>query len=189
MSHGCPAFPITRRRLWRGLALAAACTAAVGGAEPASGLSLAETLAGVLAYTRWPTEPDPVRLCHVGTSAEALQVLQSRLPLSGMQLVPHALAPEEPVAERCDALYVGAMEPGRWQTLVSEIAHKPVLTLCEQSPACAAGGMVRLDLHTAAPRVRFEINLDAVARSAVRIHPQVLRLGQRGRAEAVQSPP
>lgn len=169
--------------------LAAACTASAGGAEPPSGLTLAETLAGVLAYTRWPSEPDPVRLCHVGASPQAQQALQDGLPLSGMQMVPHALAPEEPVPEHCDALYVGVMEPARWQELAAEIARKPVLTLCEQSPACAAGGMVRLDLTSAAPRVRFEINLDAVARSAVRIHPQVLRLGQRGQDEAVKARP
>lgn len=182
MSHGRPAAPFLQRRFWRGLVLAGACLSSAASAEPpGSGLTLAETLAGVLAYTRWPAEPDPVRLCHVGASPQIDKVLQGGLPLTGVQLLLRALAPDEPVVGQCDALYVGTLEPEQWRRLTAEIADQPVLTLCEQSPACTVGGMVRLDLGTAAPLVRFEINLDAVARSAVRIHPQVLRLGQRGK--------
>ncbi len=39
--------------------------------------------------------------------------------------------------------------------------------------------MVRLHIDPPEHQVRFEVNLDAVARSTVRIHPLVLKLGRR----------
>ena len=63
--------------------------------------------------------------------------------------------------------------------LLPPLTGRAVLTVCERSPSCTAGGMVRLDIGPNGGPVRFEVNLDAVARSVVRIHPQVLRLGRR----------
>lgn len=148
---------------------------------PGEGLDLRETLAGVLAYTRWPSPPDPLRLCFTGTSAHAERLQQQGFSWSGRPpVLLRQLEPGRPVAAQCDALYVGAVDAPQWQQLADELAGQPVLTLCERSTRCLAGGMVRLDIDAADRHVRFEINLDAVARGTVRIHPQVLRLGHRG---------
>lgn len=176
-----------------GMALAAlllASLAAPAWAQaPAEGLDLRETLAGVLAYTRWPVAPDPLRLCFAGDSPHAERLQQQGFSWSGQPpVVLRRLEPDRPVAAQCDVLYVGALELAQWQQLTNELAGQPVLTLCERSTPCLAGGMVRLDIDATGRQVRFEVNLDAVARGTVRIHPQVLRLGNRG-AEAERSKP
>ncbi|KQP21695.1 hypothetical protein ASF43_25650 [Pseudorhodoferax sp. Leaf267] len=162
------------------------CLALPARAQPAAlGLDLRETLAGIITYTRWPTEPDPVRLCLMGSSPQADTLEQQGLPRNGHAPVSvRRPLPEAPLASQCDALYVGTLEPSGWLALLPAVAGQPVLTVCERSDACTAGGMVRLDSDAAAGRVRFEVNLDAVARSTVRIHPLVLKLGRRAAGKA-----
>ena len=57
------------------------------------------------------------------------------------------------------------------------VAGHPVLTISENDPSCTAGGMFCLNVD--GERVSFDINLDAVARSGVRVHPNVLNLARR----------
>ncbi|MFT3719119.1 YfiR family protein [Pseudorhodoferax sp.] len=152
-------------------------------AEPLEGLSLRDALAGVLAYTRWPQPPDPLRLCFIGNSPYVESLLREGLPSLQRTLVLHRLPSERLVSGQCDALYVASVAVQDWQRLQAELDGQPILTVCERSDACTAGGMVRLNLDGGSHNVRFEINLDAVARSAVRIHPQVLRLGRRSARE------
>ena len=82
------------------------------------------------------------------------------------------------IAAECDALYVGSLEENAWRRIFANILGRPVLTVCERSPVCSVGGMICLDIE-ADLRTQFEINLDSVARSTIRINPQVLRLGRR----------
>lgn len=152
--------------------------------DPQAGLDLRETLAGIIGYTRWPTEPDPLRLCVVGESPRAGALVREGLPRTGAPAVTvRKVAPDAGVAAQCDALYVGALDAAAWQALLPGLVGRAVLTVCERSEACTAGGMVRLDIDATARTVRFEVNLDAVARSTVRIHPLVLKLGRRSAAK------
>lgn len=165
------------------IALCALCGwAAPARAQQADpGLDLRETLTGILAYTRWPQPPKPLRLCVIGQSPHVESLLQQGLTRTGQWPLP-ALRPrpELPLADQCDVLYVGEFDPDQWLRLLPSLAGRGVLTVCEHSPSCASGGMVRMQIDPAARHVRFEVNLDAVARSTVRIHPQVLKLGRRG---------
>lgn len=177
--------PLRRRILLALDLLALYLLAGTAGAQPpGGGLDLRETVAGVLAYTRWPQQqPHPLRLCILGESPHAERLLDEGLPDIGQPLVLRRLAHEHGLAAHCDALYLGSQALPPWRQLQPELAGQPVLTLCERSEACTAGGMVRLDVDAAGRQVRFEVNLDAVARGTVRIHPQVLRLGRRGAAQ------
>ncbi len=169
------------RRLWLcGIVQALALLAGPAVAQaPSGGLDLRETLAGVLAYTRWPQPPEPLRLCLVGASAHAERIVREGLPYAGHTLVLRQLGVDDDVGAQCDALYLGNVGVSDWQRLQPSLAGKPVLTVCERSEVCTAAGMVRLEIDADGRQVRFEVNLDAVARSTVRIHPQVLRLGRR----------
>ncbi|KQP38090.1 YfiR family protein [Pseudorhodoferax sp. Leaf274] len=170
----------SRRRRPAGLALCVLL--ALGLAAPATGqhagLDLRETVTRVLAYTRWPVAPDPLRVCFVGTSPHAERLRQQGIAWPGGPVLLLRPDPARPVSAQCDALYIGALDTPQWQQLAQELEGQPVLTLCERSSPCLANGMVRLDIDPAGVPVRFEINLDALARGKVRIHPQVLRLGQ-----------
>lgn len=188
MLPGSPAAPSLRSRRAAGVALwvlVAACLATPARPQaPGTGLDLRETLAGVLAYTRWPVAPQRLRLCVAGQSPHADWLLQQGPSWPGLPpLELHRLEPGQPVAEHCDALYVGMLDAAQWLQLTNGLSGQPVLTLCERSTPCTAGGMVRLDIDADSRRTRFEINMDAVARGTVRIHPQVLRLGRRPAAQ------
>lgn len=167
------------------LALGLLCGPACAWAQTTgAGLDLRETLLGIMAYTRWPVAPQPVRLCVMGSGAHAEGLLREGLtragPLSVVVLTPW---PQTSIATQCDALYVGTLDAIPWSHLRPQLAGHAVLTMCEQSDACAAAGMVRLHIAPPLRQVRFEVNLDAVARSTLRIHPQVLKLGRRGASQ------
>lgn len=165
-------------------ALVLASLAAPAWAQTGTGLDLRETLAGVLSYTRWPVTPQRLRVCVAGQSPHADRLLQQGLTWPSLPPIDlRRVEPGQAVAEQCDALYVGLLDAPQWLQLTNGLSGQPVLTLCERSTACVAGGMVRLDIDADTQRVRFEINMDAVARGTVRIHPQVLRLGRRGQAQ------
>jgi hypothetical protein len=169
------------------------CSLALSGqtrsAQAATGIAggqpdITETLLGILGYTRWPVEPNPLRLCVAGRSAAADRLLQQGLERPSQGPVVVRKVPDADVAAQCDALYVGTLDEAEWRRVFPAIVDRPVLTVCERSPGCAASGMISLNLEDSA-RVQFEVNLDLVARSTVRINPQVLRLGTRPPVRAV----
>ena len=180
MSPGQHAASFLRRHRLAGLALA--LLLALAPATPAMGqhvgLDLRETVTRVLAYTRWPVPPDPLRVCFTGASPHAERLQQQGITWPGGPVLLRRPEADQAIAAQCDVLYIGALETAQWQQLAQELQGQPVLTLCERSTPCLANGMVRLDIEPAGQSVRFEINLDALARGKVRIHPQVLRLGQ-----------
>lgn len=77
----------------------------------------------------------------------------------------------------CDVVYLGALSNDERARVRAALAGHPVLTIAEHDPSCTAGGMFCLDVD--GDRVSFDINLDAVARSGVRVHPNVLNLARR----------
>ncbi|BDT69630.1 hypothetical protein os1_38210 [Comamonadaceae bacterium OS-1] len=143
-------------------------------------VGVTETLLGILSYARWPIETSPLRVCVAGRSTHTDPWLKNGLAaLAQRPIVVQALAPnnDAPIAAQCDALYLGTLDDATSRRIFSNVVGYPVLTVSERVPPCAAGAMVCLDASN--PNgVQFEINLDAVARSGVRVNPQVLRLGR-----------
>lgn len=139
---------------------------------------VARVALGIIAYTRWPDDRRFVRLCLLGWSdhAEAL-VAAASLPGARRLLVEHLDEDDGRIAERCDVAYVAARAEAQWPAIYRQLAGRPILSICEQPGPCRAGGMFCLDLRGA--EIRFEANLDSIARSGVRVHPQALQLGRR----------
>ena len=152
-------------------------------APPRASLSVGEAVAGMLGYARWPEAPTPLRLCLLG-GIDNLTPLTTHLTsaYTGYDFELRVLGDAAPQLAGCSALYVGTYDAAGWRHLAPHLSAQAVLTICERSDACSNVGMFSLEI---APdgSTRFEVNLDAVARSRVRVHPQVLRLGQRGAAK------
>jgi hypothetical protein len=143
-------------------------------------MTVADTVRGILGYARWPDESHPLRLCVMGRGPHGELLLNQGVgTLAQRAVVMSRLAETADVGSQCDALYVGQMDERQWREIFAHLAGTPVLTICERSPICTIGGMFCLDVDTASGGVPFEVNLDSVARSGVRINPQVLRLGRR----------
>lgn len=136
-----------------------------------------QVVAGILSYVRWPQEPSVRHLCVVGPTEHADRLIQATHQTDGRPLNVQRRAVEDPELHlKCNALYIGVINDKSLQRLLSRLAGHPILTISEGDPVCSVGSA--FCLHVGKPRVTFEVNLDAVARSGVRVHPSVLKLGK-----------
>ncbi|MCI3206074.1 DUF4154 domain-containing protein [Pandoraea capi] len=140
-----------------------------------------QVVLGIVSFTRWPTPPAKVRLCVVGNTDYARDLLappaeqpSSNTPPVDVQRVSAA---EPAIGSLCDALYLGAVSDTERRAVLAALAGHPVLTISERNDSCTLGTMFCLNVD--ADRVTFDINLDTVARSGVRVHPNVLKLARK----------
>lgn len=148
-----------------------------GGTDAIAGAT-ARMVGAVLEYTHWPSARTTVRLClagptrHAGRLGEIILSNGARLDLfsfAGPGAIP---------LDTCDALYIGRLDPAVLRTLIVQAHGLPVVTIAEDDPQCRGGAM--FCLLYAAQSLSFQLNIDAVSRSAVRIDPRVLRLSKGG---------
>jgi hypothetical protein len=140
--------------------------------------AVTQVVSGILSYARWPTEPAPLRLCLVGPTEYADDLIKSNVQRAGQPLlVRRLLADDRQVAQACDAVYIGKLDPGQRDRLFQAVSGHPVLSISEADDPCTVGSL--FCLRVGDQQVAFEVNLDSVARSGVRIHPSVLQLSRR----------
>jgi hypothetical protein len=145
----------------------------IGGGAGRFALAAARTVGSILAYSRWPVAPDPVRLCVVGVAAHVAR-LNGALP--GGIVVSRRDFPTgtTDLGAACDALYLGNLPLSEMRAATRAVRGKPVVTIAENDPACRGEAMFCLVFGDAA--LSFEMNIDAISRSPVRIDPRVLRM-------------
>lgn len=140
--------------------------------------AVARVVMGLLGYARWPVERDALRLCvdpvarYAGKLMEGGALSTGRL-VAARQMDPMAGNP----APDCDALYVGAMSAPRREKISADVTGHPVLVIAEEDLECDAGSIFCLNIRER--HVSFRVNLDALGRSGIHIHPGVLQLGRR----------
>lgn len=140
--------------------------------------AVTQVVLGILGYARWPSEPNPLRLCLVGPTEYADDLIKGNVQNSGQPLqVRRLLADDASVASACDALYIGKLDLHQRERVFQAISGHPVLSISEADDPCTVGSL--FCLRVADRQVAFEVNLDSVARSGVRIHPSVLQLSRR----------
>ncbi|UVL88697.1 YfiR family protein [Pseudomonas sichuanensis] len=144
--------------------------------------AVTQVVLGILSYARWPAEPNPLRLCLVGPTEYADDLIKGTAQSSGQPLqVRRLLAGNASLASACDAVYIGKLEPGERDRLFQAISGHPVLSITEADDPCTVGSL--FCLRVSDQQVAFDVNLDSVARSGVRIHPSVLQLSRRRAAQ------
>lgn len=137
-----------------------------------------QVVLGIISFTRWPTPPAKVRLCVSGNTDYARDLLSGSLPSSGLPVEAQRMSVAEPaIGSQCDVLYLGAMTDTERRQVLANIAGHPILTISERNDSCTVGTMFCLNVDP--DRVTFDINLDTVARSGVRVHPNVLKLARK----------
>jgi hypothetical protein len=140
--------------------------------------AVGQVVMGILSYARWPAQPDPIRLCIAGHPAYAEALLDGSARMAGLTVLPRPVSEDSPtLADDCDALYVGGLGNAERQRIVQRIVGHPVVSIVEDDHECAVGAMFCLDVQP--ERVGFQVNLDSVTRSGVRISPNVLQLSRR----------
>ncbi|BBR55887.1 Uncharacterised protein [Pseudomonas putida] len=140
--------------------------------------AVTQVVLGILSYARWPAEPVPLRLCLVGPTEYADDLIKGNVQNSGQPLqVRRLLVNDQRVASACDALYIGKLDQGERERLFQSVSGHPVLSISEADDPCTVGSL--FCLRVSDEQVAFDVNLDSVARSGVRIHPSVLQLSRR----------
>ncbi|MDD0976056.1 YfiR family protein [Pseudomonas fontis] len=187
------AAPTTGRVMrWKPMLLAALVFlfADLSHAETATAASLAEQRAkavtqvvlGILSYARWPVEPSQLRLCLIGPTEYADDLVKGTTQATGRPvLVRRLLAGDARIVGECDAVYIGKLSATERSQLFTALNGHPLLSISEADDPCTVGSL--FCLRVSDQQVAFEVNLDSVARSGVRIHPSVLQLSRRRAAQ------
>ncbi|MDO9344718.1 YfiR family protein [Pseudomonas pergaminensis] len=180
--------PTERSLSWRRLLLVAVlCVltphASAQASDPAGlaaqrAQAVTQVVLGILSYARWPVEPAQLRLCIVGPTQYTDDLIKGTTQATGRPVVvQRLLASHSDIVNACDAVYIGKLSADeRGQLFTSLIGH-PVLSISEGGDQCTVGSL--FCLRVGDEQVSFEVNLDSVARSGVRIHPSVLQLSRR----------
>ncbi|MGY3901141.1 YfiR family protein [Aeromonas lusitana] len=136
-----------------------------------------QTVLDILSYTRWPNEPAELRLCITAPTEYAGALLTIRQQANGRLVGVHRYdAGDEALIQRCDVIYLGVLAQEQRLSLFERLRGHAILSISEQSDECIADAV--FCLKAGQDRVRFKVNLDALARSGVRVHPAVLKLAR-----------
>ncbi|AOK20344.1 hypothetical protein WT26_31780 [Burkholderia cepacia] len=146
-------------------------------AIPTLDAAVRQVVLGIVSFTRWPTMPVRLHLCVTGRPDYARGLTDTLQAGSTLLDVQHVRFDDPSLGIACDVVYLGTLNNDERTRVRSALAGHPVLTIAEHDPSCTAGGMFCLNVD--GERVSFDINLDAVARSGVRVHPNVLNLARR----------
>jgi len=129
----------------------------------------------MVSFTRWPQDAKEMRLCVLGTGGSADELLRpGAVGTAERPLVAHLVSPSEDSLGGCQVLYVSGPITAILRDQILKSTGRPVLTIAEGQDSCSDGVMFCLDPASR----RFSVNLDAVARSGLRVNPQVLRLAR-----------
>lgn len=140
-------------------------------------VAVANIVTGILSYSRWPEQRNPVRLCIAGQSAITARITSR--PLIGGRTMVVSRRPGNAVSvEDCDAIFLASVTAADQQRLLRAAAGRPLLTLNEAGNGCVPGVMFCIR-PAARGGMTFDLDIDAVSRSRVRIDSRVLLLGRR----------
>jgi hypothetical protein len=140
--------------------------------------SVTQVVLGILSYARWPVEPAQLRLCIVGPTEYTDDLVKGTTQATGRPVTVQRLLADNPsIAGECNAVYIGKLTNEERSRLFATLTGLPVLSISESDDQCTVGSL--FCLRVTDDQVSFEVNLDSVARSGVRIHPSVLQLSRR----------
>jgi hypothetical protein len=139
-------------------------------------VATADLVTNIISYSRWDNAPQTLRLCVTGTAPMAARLSARNLSAGRTMVVAH-MAPSAVNAAGCHALYIGQLAAPDRARLINRIGASSVLTITDADIRCEYGAM--FCLRVAAQGLTFDLNIDAVARSRVRVDPRVLALTRR----------
>ncbi|MCB1823637.1 MAG: YfiR family protein [Candidatus Competibacteraceae bacterium] len=130
-------------------------------------------------FVEWPPEAfsatdSPLVICIAGDNpfGAALEALRDKVVESRSVEVRHM--PTATGLDRCNVVFIGRAEQGRFKTVLAGIAHLPILTVSDISDFAQAGGMI--GLFETGQHIRFNINITAARRANLKLSSQLLKL-------------
>lgn len=133
-------------------------------------------------FVEWPSSayPDsqaPTILCILGQDpfGDSLKTLGQKQDANGRPISIRQLKNETGIRD-CHVLYISTSERKTIAQILSRLKGSSVLTVGEMSQFAAQGGIIQFTLED--KQVRFEINLDAASRMALKISSRLLVLAR-----------
>lgn len=140
----------------------------------------AQVLAGMVSYVRWPQPQPQLQLCIIGVTRYAGALTEERLSTSSQRIRPRNLSDlSAGELAGCQLVYLGRLSEADNRKLLTLLLDRPVLSIAEIGVTCDAACMFCLKQQPGQGQVVFDANLDAIARSGLRVHPSVLQLSRR----------
>ncbi len=159
------------------LLTALACGPAWAAAPDEAAQPVRQVVLDIVSFTRWPGARPELSLCVVGAATHAEAFFDGALQAGGVPVRPTRLGVDDGrLGTSCDIVYEAPLAATERDQVVRRIAGHPVLTIGEPMPGCIEVTMFCLQLL--GPQIVFSTNLDAIARSGVRLNPRVLLLGR-----------
>lgn len=148
--------------------------------DPGTSEAVAELVVGIIHYSRWPDGLKDLELCVLGDAQYATALLAAEYQVGDYSIRSRQLPDLIPATLLgCQIVYIAPMTAADdIDRLYAKLYGSAILTIDEQNDACRVGSMFCFQIFPG-ERPGFKVNLDAVARSQLRVHPGVLRLGQR----------
>jgi len=167
------------KRAWLAMVIVAAAPSVCSAqAASASTLKAAFTL-NFLKFTEWPDlKPgQPILVCVSGEEQIASAIVQAT---SGRPVDDHAIrvlriAPGGAVRD-CNLLFVTDREPQGLATILEEARPFPMLTVSDAHESAEHGAIIELFVESG--RLRFAINVDALARSRIKLSSRLVSLAK-----------
>ena len=147
------------------------------GSEPdALDSATARMVGGIIDYSRWPGEPEPLAIClvaaprHVGGFGQIGSARDRDVRIRVVDSTSPTLS------NGCQILYIGPASLAETRRITATARGAAVLTIAEADPACRSEAM--FCLIPSRGSLSFRLNIDAVSRSQVRVDPRVLRMAK-----------
>lgn len=164
------------------LAVAVPLSASAEVAEPTLPAIKSAFVFNFIKLVSWPdrrfdSESSPVRVCVV-RGDEMLDAMRDSISgkLVGTRPIEvTAVAPDDSFAA-CHVLYLGVNVANRYGPLMARAAGKGILVVDEGLQFTWPDGMIRLFQEQ--NRMRFELNLESVERSGLKVDPRLIRLAR-----------
>lgn len=175
--------PIRSRRILPILLLAMLTFSSLAGAEkPDPNQKRIHTVTtmvvGIISYARWPATPDPIRLCVTAPVQYAEGLFDPILLMAARPIKTLRIEIDDPqLATSCDVVYLGEVNADQKQNFFHRISGHSILSISEKDMECAVGSAFCLQISN--DQAGFKVNLDSLARSGVRVHPNVLQLARK----------
>ncbi|MBX9497131.1 YfiR family protein [Yersinia enterocolitica] len=133
---------------------------------------------GIISYSRWPTPPPVIRLCVIAPTNYAEELFNPALMQTAHPIKTQRYSlPNASLANNCDVVYLGRLGEQQRQELATQLTGQPILTISEDYDECTVGSAFCLLLED--KQASFKVNMDALARAGIRVHPNVLQLARK----------
>ncbi|WP_241538196.1 YfiR family protein [Xenorhabdus sp. KK7.4] len=140
--------------------------------------NVVRVVSGIISYTYWPVTRPTLHLCLVPPS-NYIRVLKN------INMFPDEIELRieilnfntEQLVNKCDIIYYGQIDPILQHQVFNQKNNKPLLTIAEQNQHCEIGSAFCLNIDST--QTTFNLNLDILTRSGIRVDPNVLQLARK----------